>query len=155
MTRDEWLAALRRYKGVRFVHQGRSRAGVDCVGLIACAAHDLGFANEVQANLRDYQRAPDSDMFRRRIVDFLVPLPYNRLQPLRKQALPGDVIAFWVDKVGLPRHVAIYTGLDQYGQDKILHAYAKTPKCVIEQPMDGNFWTQRIDSLWRLPMIED
>lgn len=154
MTRKEWLYALRTYKGVRFLHQGRSYAGVDCVGLLACAAADLGVPNKVQANLRDYQRAPDSDMFRQQIVQFLSPLPYNRLQPLKDQVLPGDVIAFWVDKRGLPRHVAVYTGVDERGTVTMIHAYAKNQKCVVEQAMD-TFWSQRIDSIWRLPVIED
>lgn len=155
MDREQWLRAVRSYEGVKFLHQGRSRAGIDCVGLLSCAAHDLGMPNEVQASLRDYQRAPDSDMFRRRIVDFLEPLPYNRLQPLRQQVKKGDVIAFWIDRHGLPRHVAVYTGVNRHSQDTMIHAYAKSPKCVVEQPIDGGFWTQRIDSLWKLPGIED
>jgi len=155
MKRAEWLFALRTYKGVRFLHQGRTRAGVDCVGLLACAANDLGVPNIVHANLRDYQRAPDSDMFRQEIARLLTPLPYNRLQPIRKQLLPGDVIAFWVDKRGLPRHVAVYTGLNENGRDMIIHAYAKVQKCVVEQELDIGFWSPRIDSVWRLPSLED
>lgn len=155
MQREAWLTALRAYIGVRFLHQGRSRAGIDCVGLLSCAASDLGYANEVHASLRDYQRAPDSNMFKERIIDFLAPLPYNRLQPLRKQILPGDVIAFWIDRRGLPRHVAVYTGLNAKGDDCMIHAYAMTPKCVIEQPIEYGFWMKRIDSVWRVPMIED
>lgn len=155
MKRQEWMDALRSYLGVRFLHQGRSRSGIDCVGLVSCAASDLGFANEVKESLRDYQRAPDSEMFKARIKDFLDPLPCNRLQPMRKQLLVGDVIAFWIDRRGLPRHVSVYAGVDKNGQDTMIHAYAKTPKCVIEQPVDMGFWLQRIDSFWRLPMIED
>lgn len=155
MLRKDWLFCLRTYLGVRFLHQGRNRAGIDCVGLLSAAATDLGYSNEVQANLRDYERAPDSDMFKRRITDFLAPLPYNRLQPLRKQLLPGDVIAFWVDRRGLPRHVAVYTGVNDKGHDTMLHAYAKIHRCVVEQEIESGFWIQRIDSLWRLPMIED
>lgn len=155
MLRADWLNALNSYKGVRFLHQGRSRAGVDCVGLLSCAAADLGYANEVQANLRDYQRYPDSTMFQRRIGDFLTQMPYNRLQPIRKQLKPGDVMVFWVDRRGLPRHVAVYTGVNNSGFDMMLHAYAKTPKCVVEQAIDPGFWYQRLDSLWRLPMLED
>lgn len=155
MKREEWLTALRSYKGVRFLHQGRSRAGIDCVGLLSCAASDLGYANEVQASLRDYARAPDSDMFLRRITDFLVRRPYNRLQPMRKQLLAGDVIAFWIDKRGLPRHVAVYTGQNARGEDTMIHSLAMMPKCVVEQPIERGFWLKRIHSVWQLPMIED
>ncbi len=155
MKREHWLFALRTYKGVRFLHQGRNRAGIDCVGLLSCAAHDLGYPNAAQADMRDYQRAPDSDMFRAQIGNFLTQLPYNRLQPLHTQMLPGDIIAFWIDKRGLPRHVAVYMGQDARGNDTMLHAYAMTPKCVVEQPIERGFWMQRVDSLWRLPMIED
>ncbi len=153
-TRAEWLAANRAYIGSPFLHQGRTRNGMDCVGLLSCAANDIGMPNAVHRTLKDYERAPDSDMFKLRIKDFLLPLPYNRLQPLWTQILPGDVIAFWVDRRGLPRHVAVYTGVNSANQTMILHSHAKAPRRVVEQPMDSGFWLKRIDSLWRLPELE-
>ena len=155
MQRETWIFALRTYKDVPFLHQGRSRSGVDCVGLLSCAADDLGVKNEVKANLRDYERAPNGDMFRRRITDFLVQLPYNRLQPIKTQIKPGDVFVFWIDLKGLPRHVAVYTGENKFGQPTMIHAYAKTPRKVVEQTIDSGYWLPRIDSVWKLPILED
>jgi hypothetical protein len=36
------IEAARAYLGVPFLHQGRSRRGVDCVGLVILAARDCG-----------------------------------------------------------------------------------------------------------------
>ena len=155
MRREHWLYALRQYLGTPFLHQGRSKVGIDCVGLLACAATDIGYPNEVKKSLRDYERAPDSDMFMRRITDFLAPLPCNRLQALDKQLRPGDVMAFWIDKRGRPRHVAVYTGKNPEGNDTMIHAYAMGPSCVVEQVIDRSFWVQRLHSNWHLPQMEN
>jgi cell wall-associated NlpC family hydrolase len=94
-------------------------------------------------------------MFANRITDFLDDKHYNRLQPLRVQAKPGDVLAFWIDKAGLPRHVAVYMGENEMGQTMILHAFVKGRHCVVEMPMDGGFWLQRIWGLFEVPGLED
>lgn len=155
MRREHWLYALRQYLDVPFLHQGRSKAGIDCVGLLACAAVDLGYPNEVAETLRDYERAPDSDMFLHRIKDFLMPKPCNRLQALDKQLLPGDVMAFWIDKRGRPRHVAVYTGRNPEGHDMMIHAHALERSKVVEQVINRSFWMPRLHSAWTLPQLEN
>ena len=53
------VAAGRCYTGVRWHHQGRTRAGLDCAGLIIRTAHDLGLS---EFDLADYGRLPDGRM---------------------------------------------------------------------------------------------
>ena len=42
MTPEQYIAAARSYIGVPWQHQGRTRFGLDCVGLLICAAWDCG-----------------------------------------------------------------------------------------------------------------
>lgn len=41
--REAVIEAARAYLGVPWVHQGRTRKGIDCLGLPVCVAHDLGW----------------------------------------------------------------------------------------------------------------
>lgn len=155
INRQQWLEALRNYLGVPFLHQGRTKAGLDCVGLLGCAADDLGIPNEVQASLKDYARAPDSTMFELKIKTMLEAIPYSRLQAFNVQFKPGDIFSFWVDKPGKPRHVAVYMGKDGNGNETMLHSIATKPHCVVEQPINHSFWVPRIHGAWKLPNLKD
>ena len=146
----KWVEALRSYIGVPFLHQGRTRAGLDCIGLLAVAARDIGLGDGA-VKLTAYDRTPDNRLFAKRAGDFLERKPYTRLQPLHTQLDIGDVLLFWIEKKGYPRHIAVYTGTDEHGRLMIIHSYAKQSKNVIEMPMNLGYWEQRIDSVWRLP----
>ena len=92
-TAEALIAAARGYIGVPWRHQGRSRFGIDCVGLLVCAAHDLGIQ---VADMRAYEREPRAHdlacMLRRHCVS--VPV-----------ARPGDIVL-----MGRPStHVGILT----------------------------------------------
>ena len=56
LTADSFIAAARTYIGVPWQHQGRSRHGIDCVGLLVCVAHDLGIP--VDDGGPNYEREP-------------------------------------------------------------------------------------------------
>lgn len=43
-TRDQVVVAARRWIGVPWRHQGRTRAGIDCIGLLVLVAADLGLS---------------------------------------------------------------------------------------------------------------
>ena len=49
----QFVAAARSYIGTRCVHQGRSRNGVDCIGLVVMAVRDCGLDAPLTA---DYGR---------------------------------------------------------------------------------------------------
>lgn len=87
------IAVARGYLGVPWQHQGRSRHGIDCVGLLVCAAHDLGIPVE---DMRAYEREPRAHdlacLLRRHCVSVRV-------------ARPGDIVL-----MGRPStHVGILT----------------------------------------------
>jgi len=51
----QFVAAARSYLGVPWVRQGRSRQGVDCIGLVVLAARDCGMNVTMAATYGDTQ----------------------------------------------------------------------------------------------------
>ena len=60
-TRGEVLAEARSWLGVPYLHQGRSRLGVDCVGLLIMVARGIGISDY---DVSGYPRVPSSDFLR-------------------------------------------------------------------------------------------
>ena len=61
IARADFIAAARAWLGVPFRHQGRSRSGVDCAGLVICLARELGLVAP-DFDINGYRRAPDGSM---------------------------------------------------------------------------------------------
>lgn len=74
-TAEALIKAARRYAEARvpFRHQGRTPRGMDCIGLIVCAAHDIGL--EVP-DRRDYARDPHGDELERELDEALIRIRY-------------------------------------------------------------------------------
>jgi len=122
ITRQDIINAARNYLGVRYKHQGRTRFGLDCLGLVVRVAHDLGLTNE---DSTDYGTVPDGRRLMRE-MDARLDIITN--------AQPGDVLLIRFDKN--PQHLAIMT-------DKgIIHSYAQV-RGVVEHRLDEE-WANRI-----------
>ncbi|HKW82999.1 MAG TPA: NlpC/P60 family protein [Burkholderiaceae bacterium] len=140
---DTWpelvVATARKYLGVRWHHQGRSRAGVDCAGLVVCVAHDLGLS---EFDTSDYGRLPNGDTMRS--------LLREHCTELRADALaPGLVALMRFD--GEPQHMGIVADY-VHGGHSIVHALAQR-RCVVEHRLD-ELWRRRIVALYALPGVE-
>ena len=72
LTADSFIAAARGYVGVPWRHQGRSRFGIDCVGLLVCVARDLGIQIE---DMRAYEREPRAHDLARMLRRHCVSVP--------------------------------------------------------------------------------
>lgn len=59
MTRDEVVNAARSYVGTRFRKGGRSRTGLDCVGLITQVAYDIGYPHVKDVTCYDFEPHPN------------------------------------------------------------------------------------------------
>ena len=126
--RSDFIEAARAYLGVPFRHQGRDGRGLDCLGLLVCAARDAGFP--VSDNL-NYRREPDYDVMHAGIMDHFVTVARNVTEP-------GDVLWLRWRRNAYPMHLAIILA-----NGFVLHADGNTAKKVIEQPMPGS-WAERI-----------
>jgi len=114
--RSRIVAEARTYLGTPFRHRGRTRDGVDCVGLVYLSFNPVvGFPEPPS----DYPRQPKTAMAFRRAREFCDRIPPN-------EALPGDVVL--IHRNGTSTHFGILT--DQ----GVIHADAMNKK-VIEHPI--------------------
>lgn len=124
------VEAARSYAGVPWRHQGRSRLGLDCAGLIVLAARDCGI------ELKDvfgYGRHPWKDGLENALRANFTSVPKEQMQP-------GHVLLFRITR--LPQHLAIAT-------DKgMIHSHSGSPG-VVEHGMD-RFWADRLIGVYAL-----
>jgi cell wall-associated NlpC family hydrolase len=135
MTPAAIVAQARDYVGVPWRHQGRSRAGVDCVGLVLAVARDFGLP--VPA-VDDYGWVPDGAR--------MLALCEAHLQPVAPHAKQlGDILLINAPRLHLPRHVALFAG------ETIIHAYN-----LARQVVEVNFaspWPESVQRVYRLPGV--
>ena len=136
--RVEFIAEARTYLRVPFRHTGRSRRGVDCVGLVAVALAAVGRA---VADRRDYGRDPVRDGLRD-VVRAHFGEPVSDTQP-------GDVALMrWHEPNGVQLfcHVGILTPY-RFGGLSLLHAHAANKQVVEHRLADP--WPRRIVEVYR------
>jgi hypothetical protein len=118
------VRVARSFLGVKYRHQGRSREGVDCIGLPVCVRAELGLSAMDEAGYA--KRSASSEM-----------LAYCRAHMVevdRSAIKPGDLL---IQATGDLRHMAIvgdYPG----GGLSIIHAHLPNKK-VVECRLDDEF----------------
>lgn len=118
--RNDIVTAARSYLGVRFKMRGRTRAeGIDCVGLLANVARDIGMSVE---DTVDYSKSPDPEMFRRMITDQTKPGSIHNLRS-------GSIAMFKQGVFPIHAGIVVVGG----GQMSVINANLKL-KQVVEQP---------------------
>lgn len=131
ITPEMFLASARGFIGTPFHHQARSKGfGVDCVGLIVCAAREAGYSVR---DVTDYGRDPDGESLVRMVAE--------QLECVERPE-PGDVLMFWVARPGLPQHVGIYAG------ETMIHA--PIGRRVCEHRLT-RVMLEKLHSIWRFP----
>jgi len=142
------VACARGWIGTRFHHQGRLRktaehaGGVDCLGLLAGVADELGLRgknNEIlsAADETDYSHQPDATRLRAKLVRLLEPVALGAI-------VPGDILLLRIE--GSPQHLAIVSDCEE-GLGMI-HAYAPA-RAVVEHRLDG-WWQDKIEAAFRI-----
>lgn len=131
-TREQWIAEVRSWVGVPWVHQGRNRHGVDCVGLVICAAQNLGLSD---FDTRAYGRAP--------VGEYLTRMS-NELMIRKATADPGDVLLMRLSR--FPQHFAV---LVEPG--RIVHARGEDGR-VVETNIPGAWW-RRVVGIYAIPGV--
>jgi cell wall-associated NlpC family hydrolase len=131
--RQKIIAAARSYLGCRYHHQGRTRAGIDCAGLLVCVARDVGISTE--SDQMGYSRTPDGMSLKRALDDFGV-----RVDTFQ----PGDFLLMRFD--AQPQHIAIVTDVG------IIHSYLSARRVVEHRLSDD--WRARIVQAYAFPGVE-
>lgn len=127
-TREAFVAECRRLLGVRWLHQGRSAAGVDCIGLLVVPAITLGILAP-EDDVANYARQPDGEQ-----LSSLLHTHCRRLAQ-SSAAQPADILA--IKFADQPQHVAVVTRVTQWGF-YIIHAFGNSELggSVIEHLLD-------------------
>lgn len=133
-TREELVREARSWVGTRFRHQGRTRNGVDCIGLLVCSARAVGLE---LVDRTDYARRPDGRQLAAELRAQLVPIELAA-------ALPGDVLLLSFDRS--PGHVALVSDAG------LIHAAALLRR-VVEHRMD-ELWRGRVRGAFRFRELE-
>lgn len=136
MTGADVVATARGLIGTRFRHQGRSPAGVDCVGLAVVIAGVLGIPVIDQSG---YSRRPHAGLLESAIDGQDALVMVNDRQP-------GDLLLMRFDAD--PSHVSVFSGWSSiYHADGIIHAWAQARK-VCEHILSDD-WRRRIVRTYR------
>jgi cell wall-associated NlpC family hydrolase len=136
VTTSELIRAARRYVGLSYISQGRTRRGTDCAGLLLMMGRDLHMSDlEVFA----YSNDPDGATF-----ETLLGMAATKIGTKgtwKEDARVGDFMACDYGK-GI-QHVGLITRIDSLKRVKIIHA--KRAWGVVEQYAHGydlRGWTQ-------------
>jgi len=133
---DSLINEARTYLGVPWRHQGRSKKGVDCVGIILLAYLHIGVKiNEIKG----YSRKPDGFALRK-IMD-----EEPNFMSVRTPYRAGDVVLFRIRKD--PQHIALLTGEED--NLYMIHSFNGGEKKVVEHSF-ADYWKQKIVSVYRL-----
>lgn len=140
IERAHWIAA----QHVPFVHQGRSLAGIDCVGALAWI---LEYSGEIPA----YPRDPVGGELERELERILgVPiLSYSKVNKLSDASVlqPCDIVS--MQYAGPIRHVGILVPhLSIPNQLSMVHTdsdVGRTTECILD-----DYWLRRIMKVWRI-----
>lgn len=113
-TGQDVIDAARKYIGVKWQHQGRSKFGIDCVGLIVKTAEDLNIPAE---DHRGYHRYPDGHLLLKLLREQCTEIPVS-------EAKMGDILII-MGNHKRPMHAAF-----KVDDTTILHAWLYRRKVV-------------------------
>lgn len=133
------IEEARGWVGTPFRHQGRSRDGVDCVGVLVVVARALGIPHVDRV---DYGKFPVGN-------ELVSHLRSNLLLPSAPGKFPGQVALF--REQHFPCHVGLLSWL--HGTLHVIHARADRRK-VVEEPVYATERKALILRTFDLPGVE-
>lgn len=129
------LDEARSWVGVPFLHQGRSRHGVDCAGFVVALMRSAGELPPDFQDVCNYARRPNGQLLQ------LI----SRYCTRASKEAPGLLVLIRWPKDAQPSHVALLTG------PTLIHCYERR-RAVVEHSYRGS-WRRDTHSLWRLPGV--
>ncbi len=137
MNKDQVIARMREVMGVPFLHQGRDRSGIDCVGALA-------YAFDYKGDIPAYSRDPVNGELERELERIFGEPIYTK-PPLDFAYQVGDVLS--IQFVGPTRHVALVADYVIKPHLSMTHTSASVGK-VVEHISDQK-WRRRVVKVWR------
>lgn len=133
VTREAFVAEARKWIDVPWLHQGRNRYGIDCIGLLIVTAKALGLT---EYDAKGYGIAPDAEFLKAECDRLMARIPRSDVQP-------ADVYLMRFTRH--PQHIGIAT---DFG---LLHAWAGAGR-VTETSMPLS-WRSRVVQAYRVPGV--
>lgn len=128
------VAQAHEWVGVRYLHQGRTRFGCDCLGFIAALMGELGEPRLLEWLPINYGREPQSLL----IENVTAHTTPEVLQPAALILIQWPLTEF-------ASHAAIYTGVS------MIHAYESVGRVVEHGYREP--WIARTAGVWALPGV--
>jgi hypothetical protein len=138
MTREEIYEAARTFLDIPWRHRGRSRMGVDCIGLVCQLGDHFGIPYE---DIDGYSRNPDG-----RFVDHV-----RKFMIYREPQVVAPGCAVILRDQHQPCHIGVIS--QKWGALYMVHA-SLAKRRVIEEEWDG-FWSSRFRCALDFPGVED
>lgn len=135
--RSQLVQEARAWVGVPYIHQGRTRYGVDCVGLVLCVRDAVAPWTALAAEVRNYARHAKDGLLLDRVRQHCTQIDAPE---------DGAMILIRWPKHRHPSHAAIYAG------GNLIHAYQRARR-VVETGFRAH-WARDAHSFWRLPDVE-
>jgi NlpC/P60 family putative phage cell wall peptidase len=133
MDSQRIITEANKWVGTRWHHQGRSRAGVDCIGLLVCVARGLGLPVMDET---DYSHQPDGHRLQAALDNHMLRIAAPE---------PGAVLL--MKFTTNPQHVAIMAD-----KSEIIHAYGHARR-VVRHQLDAT-WAGRVVCCYRFPGVQ-
>lgn len=135
---DKLIAEARSYVGVKWRHRGRSRFGIDCIGLVVKSTAAAGI--EMRDRL-DYSRTPWNDGLLRELeAHFGEAVPLDELQP-------GDIVAMIGEGQPEAGHVGVIA--EHAGRLSLIHSYNTSANSVVCEHSIDDYWRSRFVAAFR------
>lgn len=133
--RDRIVEEARTWIGTRWRHQGRSRRGIDCGGLILRVGWSLGLI-PLDQDYRAYGRQPDGFSLTAVCRTILEERPTTEL-------LPGNIILLRDVVEGWPTHMGILASRDGGGLN-LIHSWVQLPIQRVTENRLSDAWRANI-----------
>jgi cell wall-associated NlpC family hydrolase len=119
VTRQQIVDAALSLRGLRFVHQGRDRNGIDCVGLLYLVLKEVNYPNII--DYEGYRKSPPASL-----VYGILSQNFDEIAVA--DAKPGDIFLMRLPGSMKPKHASIYVSdlidIPAGRVPAILHTYA-------------------------------
>lgn len=133
------IEIARSWLGAPYRHQGRSRAGCDCIAPVIDIADELGMVYDQYGN---YGRLPAGHKLYHYFKSYMIELP-------QKGYRPADVLLMTWKKE--PHHAAVVVTMND-GELGVVHCHSKVGK-VVEHRLNDR-WIGRIVHAFRFPAVQ-